>query len=86
MSLLFSEEDEQIYRDVTADAWRKSAGALFHARRIMKRDPRIVGLDAMTILFLLKAAWEIWKWWKEQNVSDPGVARLMGEPYFGSQE
>ena len=85
MSLLLSEEDESIYRDVTADAWKKSKGHPILARKIMKRDPRIVGLDAMTILFLLKAAWEIWKWWKSQNVSDPGSVRLMGEPCFGSQ-
>tara|TARA_R110000868_G_scaffold101057_1_gene278199 strand:- start:5630 stop:5890 length:261 start_codon:yes stop_codon:yes gene_type:complete len=86
MSLLLSAEDESIYRDAAADAWKKAGGTFVIARRLMKRDPRIVGLDAMTILFLLKAAWEIWKWWKERNVSDPGVTRLMGEPYFGSQE
>jgi hypothetical protein len=85
MSLLLSEEDESIYRDVTADAWKKSNGNPIVARKIMKRDPRIVGLDAMTILFLLKAAWEIWKWWKEQKISDPGSVRIMGEPCFGSQ-
>ena len=86
MSLLLSEEDEAIYRQVTSEAWKKSQGQPIRARQIMKRDPRIVGLDAMTILFLLKAAWEIWKWWKSQNVSDPGSVRLMGEPCFGSQE
>lgn len=86
MSLLLSEEDESIYRQATADAWVKSNHHPVVARQILRRDPRIVGLDPMTILFLLKAAWEIWKWWKNQNVKDPGAIRLMGEPCFGSQE
>lgn len=86
MSLLLSAEDEQIYRAAAADAWRRSGGSPLHAHRLFKRDPRIVGLDAGTIILILQIAWKLWKWWKEHNVSEPESVRRGDEPSFGSQE
>jgi hypothetical protein len=84
--LLLSAEDEQIYRDATADAWKKSNGHPVRARQILKRDPRIVGLDPMTILMILQIAWKLWQMWKDRNVSEPESVRRADEPCFGSQE
>jgi hypothetical protein len=86
MSLLLSAEDESIYRDAAAEAWRRSGGSLFHARRLLKKDPRIVGLDPATILMILQIAWKLWQLWKERKVTEPESVRRADEPCFGSQE
>ena len=84
--LLLSAEEEQIYRQATADAWKKSGCRPVRARQILKRDPRIVGLDPMTILMILQMAWKLWQWWKDNNVSEPESVRSMDEPCFWNQE
>jgi len=84
--LLLSAEDESIYRAAASDAWKRSGGSSWHARRLFKSDPRIVGLDPMTILMILQIAWKLWQWWKEHNVSEPESVRRAEEPFFGSQE
>lgn len=86
MSLLLSAEDEQIYRQATADAWRKSNGHPVRARQILKRDPRVVGLDPATILMILQIAWKLWQLWKSRKVTEPESVRRADEPCFGSQE
>jgi len=86
MSLLLSAEDEQIYRAAAADAWRRSGGSSWHARRLFKSDPRIVGLDPMTILLLIRIALQLWQLWQDRKVSEPESVRRGDEPSFGSQE
>ena len=84
--LLLSAEDEQIYRDAAADAWKQSKFRPAIARQILKRDPRIVGLDLGTIILLLQIAWKLWQIWQDRKVTEPESVRRMDEPCFGSQE
>ena len=86
MSLLLSAEDEHIYRQAAADAYRKSGGTFVIARRLMKKDPRIAGLDPATILFILQVAYKLWQLWKSRKVTEPESVRREDEPCFGSQE
>lgn len=86
MSLLLSAEDEQIYRQATADAWIKSKGHPVRARQILKRDSRVAGLDPATILMILQIAWKLWQLWQSRKVSQPESVRRADEPCFGSSE
>lgn len=86
MSLLLSAEDEHIYRQATIDAWKKSECRPLIARRILKKDPRIVGLDIGMIFLILQIAWKLWQLWKNRNVSEPESVRRADEPCFGSEE
>lgn len=86
MSLLLSAEDEAIYRAAASDAWKRSGGSVLHARRIFKHDPRVAGLDPMTILLLIRIALQLWQLWQDRKVSEPESVRREDEPCFGSQE
>ncbi len=58
--------------EAAADAWNQSSGTFrcVKAREIFKRDPRVVGFDAATIILLVRVAWKIWKWLKANNYTN----------------
>lgn len=86
MPLLFSAEEEHIYRAVASEAWMKSGGSRIVAKRNFKADPRITGLDIGTILLLVRVAIMLFQIWKDRNVSQPESVRRSDEPCFGSEE
>ena len=58
--------------DAAADAWNQASGTFrcVKAREIFKRDPRVVGFDAATIILLVRVAWKIWKCLKVNNYTN----------------
>ena len=86
MSQLLSSEDEHIYRQASSEAWIKSNFHPVRARQILKRDPRVVGLDPATIVLILQIAWKLWQLWQSRKVTEPESVRRMDEPCFGSDE
>ena len=67
--------------NAATDAWNQASGVFrcVKAREIFKKDPRVTGFDAATIILLVRVAWEIWKWLK----ANKGFA---GVPSFGGAE
>ena len=90
----FSAEDQRDLRDAASDAWKQSSGLWrrLHAREIFKRDPRVAKFDAATIILLVQIAWELWKFWRDNKISDPkdfrtyAIMLLGDEPRFGGAE
>jgi hypothetical protein len=67
-----SEQQAKDLDDAAADAWNQTSGVFrcAKAREIFRRDSRVTGFDAATIILLVRVAWEIWKWWKVNNYSN----------------
>ena len=83
-----SAEQAKDLDDAAADAWNRSAEPFrcVKARQLFKKDPRVVGFDAATIILLVRIGWEIWKWWKANGISNTPYVTLANAPSFRGAE
>lgn len=84
-----SAEDQRDLRDAAADAWEDSGGKYLRSALLFRTDSRvnqIAKLDPMTIIVLLQIAYNFWKIWRANKISNPSVVVVAGEPVFGGAE
>tara|TARA_R110000868_G_scaffold84519_2_gene238205 strand:- start:3748 stop:4002 length:255 start_codon:yes stop_codon:yes gene_type:complete len=81
-----SADDQRNLRDAAARAWIGANGRYLLAARLFKKDPRVAKFDAVTIITLMMYAYQLWKWWNANKVSEPDLVPMGGEPSFGGAQ
>jgi hypothetical protein len=67
-------------RRVARECWMTAGGDIELAESLMRARPEFTSIDPQTLLLLLQIALQLWKWWKENNVSEPSVIPSVVEP------
>lgn len=79
---------KRITRHVAREAIIACNGDLEAAKAYFENHPQVFGIDVQTLILMIQLAFQLWNFWKSNNISEPSIVAssdelaILGESFY----